>query len=50
MDNQELNTTEVQEESKFSWTGFAVGFVGGAVLFLITIYVVKALMFSRTAA
>lgn len=38
------------ETQGFSWCGFATGFVGGAILFLLTIYFVKATMFSLTAA
>ncbi len=46
------DTTVVQEneESKFSWSGFVVGLVVGGALFLLTIQIVKALMFSLTAA
>ena len=46
------DTTVVQanEESKFSWSGFIVGLVVGGALFLLTIQIVKALMFSLTAA
>lgn len=46
------DTTVVQEkdESKFSWSGFIVGLIVGGVLFLLTIWIVKALMFSLTAA
>ena len=46
------DTTVVQEneESKFSWSGFIVGMVVGGALFLLTIQIVKALMFSLTAA
>jgi hypothetical protein len=46
------DTTVVQEkeESGFSWSGFIVGLVVGGALFLLTIQIVKALMFSLTAA
>ena len=46
------DTTVVQEneESKFSWSGFIVGLIVGGALFLLTIQIVKARMFSLTAA
>lgn len=46
------DTTVVQEheENKFSWSGFIVGLIVGGALFLLTIQIVKALMFSLTAA
>ena len=46
------DTTVVQEndENKFSWSGFIVGLVVGGALFLLTIQIVKTLMFSLTAA
>ena len=46
------DTTVVQEndENKFSWSGFIVGLVVVGALFLLTIQIVKTLMFSLTAA
>ena len=46
------DNTVVQEneENKFSWSGFIVGLIVGGALFLLTIQIVKALMFSLTAA
>lgn len=41
---------ENTESQGFSWPGFAAGLVGGAILFILTIYFVKATMFSLTAA
>lgn len=48
--NENKAVSQKETESKFSWTGFLVGLVVGAALFYITIQVVSALMFSRTAA
>jgi len=46
------DTTVVQEQEKsgFSWSGFIVGLIVGGALFLLTIQIVKTLMFSLTAA
>ena len=47
------DTTVVQEnneENKFSWSGFIVGLIVGGALLLLTIQIVKTLMFSLTAA
>ncbi len=43
-------TTSSETEKGFSWSGFIVGLVIGGALFLLTIQVVKALMYSLTAA
>ena len=45
-----MTTTQQTEENGFSWSGFFVGLVIGGALFLLTIQVVKALMYSLTAA
>lgn len=44
------NIQETNEKQGFCWGGFAAGFVGGAILFLLTIYFVKVTMYSLTAA
>ena len=46
------DTTVVQEneDNKFSLSGFIVGLIVGGALFLLTIQIVKTLMFSLTAA
>lgn len=48
IDNKTAGQNEVK--SKISWTGFLVGLAVGAGLFYLTIQIISALMFSRTAA
>lgn len=48
--NETTVVPEKEKENKFSWSGFIVGLVLGGVLFLLTIRIVKALMYSLTAA
>jgi hypothetical protein len=49
-----MTDTTVDQEKKnkycISWLGVAVGLVLGGALFLLTIQIVKALMYSLTAA
>ena len=47
-----MNETKVvsEKEHKFSWSGFFIGLIIGGALFLLTIQIVKTLMYSLTAA
>lgn len=44
------NKATANESTGMSWSGFIVGFIIGTGLFYLTIKLVSALMFSRTAA
>lgn len=48
--NDATAVPEKEKESRFSWSGFVVGLILGGGLFLLTIQIVKALMYSLTAA
>lgn len=48
--NENKVVAQNETEFKFNWTGFIVGLVVGAGLFYMTIQIISALMFSRTAA
>lgn len=49
MDNNGA-TVQVEEKKSFSWSGFFVGIVIGAIMFYLTIKVVQIFMYSLTAA
>ncbi|MDD3396454.1 MAG: hypothetical protein PHQ45_04440 [Acidaminococcaceae bacterium] len=42
--------SQEEEKTEFNWPGFIVGLVVGSGLFYLTIKLISALMFSRTAA
>ncbi len=48
--NETTVVSEKEKENKFSWSGFFVGLIIGGALFLLTIQIVKTLMYSLTAA
>ncbi|NLH45594.1 MAG: hypothetical protein GX451_05655 [Acholeplasmataceae bacterium] len=46
----DIKVPVVDESGKFSWPAFVAGLILGAFLFWLTMQVIVALMFSRTAA
>ena len=50
MDNNGAVVQPAEEKRGFSWSGFFVGIVIGAILFYLTIKVVQTFMYSLTAS